>query len=244
MSEPTKTKKTARSKRPNRIDYYLGAAIAIAARAECQGLHVGCVIVGTGNRVLSTGYNGAPEGFGNCSDGGVCPRCDKREAWGSGEGYDKCICVHAEMNAISAAARFGMPLDGATAYVTHQPCFTCAKELIQAGITRAYYAIARPVGDRNPLETSEQDRVKDIELKRTEARLLGELRAVQIKSSSCALDGINNAITQFKTERKESEDAAKDALSKIEKHLAKDEVANNGSRSNGVPTKRSGAAKT
>ncbi len=169
MCEPTKG--TATSERPNRIDYYLGAAIAIAARAECKGQHVGCVIVGTGNRVLSTGYNGAPEGFGNCGDGDVCPRCDWREAWGRGEGYDKCICVHAEMNAISAAARFGMPIDGATAYVTHQPCFTCAKELIQAGITRVYYAIPLPVGECNPTDKSGDVRAKDIKLKPTEARL-------------------------------------------------------------------------
>lgn len=232
------------SERPNRIDYYLGAAIASAARAECKGQHVGCVIVGAGNRVLSTGYNGAPEGFGNCSDGNVCPRCDKREAWGSGEGYDKCICVHAEMNAISAAARFGMALDGATAYVTHQPCFTCAKELIQAGIARVYYAIALPVGERNPTDKSEDVRDKDIELKRTEARLLGVLRAVHVKNSDSALDGLNTAIEKFKEERTASEKRAKDAPARTAEHSDKDGATTNGVHSNGAPPKRSNAAKT
>lgn len=42
------------SNRPALDDYYLGVAIAIAARAECKGQHVGAVIVGDGNRILST----------------------------------------------------------------------------------------------------------------------------------------------------------------------------------------------
>jgi dCMP deaminase len=178
--------------RPTRIQYYLGQAIAVAARAECQGQHVGAVIVGSGNRVLSTGYNGAPEGWGNCSDGDVCPRCDRREHFGSGNAYDKCICVHAEMNAISAAARYGVALDGATVYVTHQPCFTCAKEMIQAGISSVYYGIALPVAAPSGPD--------DVDLRQTEARLLGQLRAVHVETCSAALAGLRQAEDRFKSE--------------------------------------------
>jgi dCMP deaminase len=184
------------SNRPDRTNYYLGLAIAISAKAECQGQHVGAVLVGAGNRVLSTGYNGAPEGWGNCSDGGVCPRCDRREHFGPGDAYDKCICVHAEMNAISAAARFSVALDGATAYVTHQPCFTCAKEMIQAGIDGVYYAIALPVVPKGP---------DKLGLRETETRLLGQLRAVHVTSLTGAMEGLNRARQQFK---KELDDAA------------------------------------
>ena len=179
--------------RPNRLPYYLGLAIAVSARAECQGQHVGAVIVGSGNRVLSTGYNGAPEGWGNCSDGGVCLRCDRREWFGPGNAYDKCICVHAEMNAISAAARYGMALDGATVYVTHQPCFTCAKEMIQAGIKSVYYAIALPVPSPDPNDPNEPD------LRPTETRLLGQLRAVHV-TSEYPIRGLNRGIGQFRSE--------------------------------------------
>jgi|GEM_PF-2439681 Deoxycytidylate deaminase len=219
------------SERPNRIDYYLGEAIAIAARAECAGQHVGAVIVGSGNRVLSTGYNGAPEGWGNCSDGGVCPRCDLRAQYGSGNAYDKCICVHAEMNAIAAAARYGMALDGATAYVTHQPCFTCAKELVQAGIATVYYGIALPVGEAVPAGRSEERRAEDLYLKRTEARLLGELRAVHVKNSEGAVRGLRRAMKLFAEERHDSVTRAQAAREAIDSVIALEKAAANGATS-------------
>lgn len=163
--------------RPDLVHYYLGLAVGVSSRAECVGLKVGAVLV-RGNRVVSTGYNGAPEGFGNCSDGGVCPRCDERETFGSGNGYDKCICVHAEMNAIAAAARFGMAIEGATAYVTHQPCITCAKELIQAGVRRVYFGHELPVGDK----------VKKLDtlVKATHQRLMGQLEAIHVDPAAVA----------------------------------------------------------
>ena len=43
---------------------------------------------------------------------------------------------HAEINAICQAARHGMALEGATAYVTNLPCTSCAKALIAVGICR------------------------------------------------------------------------------------------------------------
>lgn len=48
--------------------------------------------------------------------------------------------LHAEQNAIIQAALHGVSISGATAYVTHHPCLTCAKMLINAGITRVVYA--------------------------------------------------------------------------------------------------------
>lgn len=182
--------------RPEKIDYYLGQAIAIAARAECTGQRVGAVIVGEGNRILSTGYNGTPDDVPNCKPGGVCHRCnDSSPFGGTGNGYDKCICVHAEMNAIATAARYGIALDGATAYVTHQPCLTCSKELIQAGIRRAYYAIelAPPVdgaGQPSPELRAVQDRLT-VALNATHVPDAGE-RAAQ---------GIEQAVANFKSQR-------------------------------------------
>ncbi len=115
--------------RPNLDDYYLGIAVAVSARAECTGLKVGAVLV-RDNRVVSTGYNGTPEGWPNCSTGS-CVRCKDSSLYGgTGNGYDKCICVHAEMNAIVAAARKGTALEGASAYVTHQPCITAVRYCI------------------------------------------------------------------------------------------------------------------
>jgi len=88
------------------------------------------------NTIISAGYNGTPMGVRNCSDGG-CPRCGSNAA--PGEGYDTCICVHAEQNAIVLAARHGNSTKGGTLYTTLRPCFGCAKEAIQAGIGAMVY---------------------------------------------------------------------------------------------------------
>ncbi len=50
-----------------------------------------------------------------------------------------CICVHAEQNALISAARFGNAVEGASIYTTTQPCFGCAKELLQAKIQAVHY---------------------------------------------------------------------------------------------------------
>jgi dCMP deaminase len=179
-------------KRPDLDDYYLGVAIAVAARAECTGQHVGAVIVGGRNRILSTGYNGTPDGFLNCTEGG-CPRCvDSAPYGGSGNGYDKCVCVHAEMNAIASAARHGVSLDRATAYVTHQPCITCGKELAQVGIVRVRYAIelAPPVA-KGMRQTAE--------VQALHSRLLVAIRAKRMPGGA-ACTALGAAIHTFRKE--------------------------------------------
>jgi dCMP deaminase len=117
---------------PDFPEYYMSIAFAVRKRANCKGFKVGAVLV-VKNRVVSTGYNGVPEGMTNCLDGG-CDRCGQPEKYQSGVGYDVCICVHAEENALLSAARFGMAVDRATIYTTVKPCFGCMKELHQAGV--------------------------------------------------------------------------------------------------------------
>lgn len=112
-------------------------AVAVRRRADCLGSRVGAVLVYQ-DRIISTGYNGTPAGMRNCSEGG-CERCGDRERWESGRGYDVCICVHAEQNALLTAARFGIPVEGADLYTTTRPCFGCMKELLQAGIGQVLY---------------------------------------------------------------------------------------------------------
>jgi dCMP deaminase len=41
-------------------------------------------------------------------------------------------------------ALYGVSLEGATAYCTHQPCINCAKLLISAGVVRIVYDAAYP----------------------------------------------------------------------------------------------------
>lgn len=127
----------AMSARPEPDAYFMRIALAVRSRANCTGRRVGAVIVRDG-RILSTGYNGTPSKMRNCEEGG-CRRCAHPEAYASGEGYDVCICVHAEQNALLAAARFGVAVAGCTMYTTLQPCFGCLKELLQADVREVCY---------------------------------------------------------------------------------------------------------
>ena len=123
--------------RPNWDNYLMKISLAVRNRANCVGSKVGCLIA-VQERIISTGYNGTPIGTVNCDQGG-CDRCNERELYGSGMGYDVCVCVHAEQNAILAAAKFGIPVDGTTIYTTMQPCFGCLKEALQAGVSTIKY---------------------------------------------------------------------------------------------------------
>jgi len=123
--------------RPNMDEYLMGIAMAVRARANCTGNRVGAVIAQDA-RIVSTGYNGTPRHMPNYDEGG-CLRCANRDAFPSGTGYDLCICVHAEQNALLGAARFGIAVEGSTMYTTMQPCFGCIKEALQAGVARIFY---------------------------------------------------------------------------------------------------------
>lgn len=109
-------------------EYFLGIARVVATRATCDRKHVGAVIV-RDRYIVATGYNGSAKGAPHCDDaghdmqGGSCVRT-----------------VHAEINAISQAARHGARLEGCTIYVTCTPCSKCLKVLANAGIVRIVYA--------------------------------------------------------------------------------------------------------
>lgn len=147
--------------RPDMHRYFMGIALAVRARADCTGNRVGAVVV-VDRRIVSTGYNGTPSHMTNCSDGG-CHRCANRDQYPSGVGYDLCICVHAEQNAILAAARFGIAIQGSSVYTTMRPCFGCTKEMLQAGVRSVYYLHdwAHPDPDRQAQYALLQSRFED-----------------------------------------------------------------------------------
>jgi dCMP deaminase len=160
-------------KPPDSDDYYLGIALAVRRKANCTGNRVGAIIV-KNNRVIATGYNGVPEGMKNCLNGG-CLRCTNPDGkFPSGTAYDLCICVHAEQNALLAAARFGIAVEGAHMYTSMQPCFGCAKELLQARITKVSYIHAWVPTDIDP----KMDKAKKAEYE----KLLAKLHVEHLKS--------------------------------------------------------------
>ena len=115
--------------------YFMRLACEAASRSTCLRRKVGAVLVRE-NRVLATGYNGAPSGLPHCEELG-CLRDILRVP--SGERQELCRALHAEQNALIQAAIYGVSVEGATLYCTHRPCATCAKMLINAGIKRIVY---------------------------------------------------------------------------------------------------------
>lgn len=114
-----------------RIDwdtYFMAEAIISSSRSPCHRLHVGCVLV-RDKRVISMGYNGFLPGEEHKSV--VRRDCD-------GKDHEQAT-VHAEQNAICHAAKNGITLDGAIAYINYYPCLNCAKLLASSGIKRIYY---------------------------------------------------------------------------------------------------------
>jgi len=124
--------------RPDWDTYFMLQAEIAKLRSNCLTRHIGAVIV-KNNRQIATGYNGTPPGIKNCFEGG-CPRCMARVKGEikSGEGLDRCMCTHAEANAIMQCALFGNAgsTRGATLYSTFAPCIECSKMAITVGIMR------------------------------------------------------------------------------------------------------------
>jgi dCMP deaminase len=106
---------------------YLEIARATSKLSKDQSSKVGALILGTSQEVLSLGYNGAPRGCAADEDERATTRPEKY-FWFS----------HAELNAITNAARVGTALEGGVLVVTHPPCIDCARAIVQAGIREVY----------------------------------------------------------------------------------------------------------
>ena len=111
---------------------FLNIAKELSFASKCVSKQVGAVIVKDG-RILSTGYNGTPAGYINCSEHWKDEYTKDHHEW------SKTYEIHAEMNAIIWAARKGISIEGATIYVTLEPCSECSKNLIASGIKRIVY---------------------------------------------------------------------------------------------------------
>lgn len=112
---------------------FINIAFELSTASKCVSKQVGAVIVKDG-RVLSTGYNGTPAGFTNCCDYWDGEYTSEHHEW------SKTYEIHAEMNAIIWAARKGISIEGASIFVTLEPCSECSKNLIASGIKRIVYA--------------------------------------------------------------------------------------------------------
>jgi dCMP deaminase len=104
---------------------FMKLALEVASWSKDPSTQVGCVLV-RNKKVLSTGYNGLPKNLSDSLD--ILHDREKK--------YE--LTVHAEVNAVTTAALHGISTEGATAYVTFNPCSRCAAVLINAGVTSVY----------------------------------------------------------------------------------------------------------
>jgi len=132
-------------RRPSKEEYYLSIAKEVALRGTCLRRNFGAVIINN-DQIISTGYTGAPRGTQNCIDVGHCYR--EQHNVPSGERYELCRSVHAEMNSVIHAARSEMV--GGSLFLTGieaktgelvedaEPCKLCKRVIINAGIKYVY----------------------------------------------------------------------------------------------------------
>lgn len=119
---------------------YLEITLATSKLSKDKSTQVGAIILGPAHEVRSLGYNGAPRGCAaddeSADESHVGSRALRPEKyfWFS----------HAELNAITNAARAGTPLDGGTLLVTHPPCMDCARAIVQSGIKEVFCLYPSP----------------------------------------------------------------------------------------------------
>jgi dCMP deaminase len=110
-------------------EYFMGVSLLAADRSKDPSTQVGACIVSDDNRILSTGYNGFPQG---CSD--------DEFPWNRDHSLGETkynFVVHAELNAILNAG--GKSLVGSRIFVSLFPCHECAKAIIQSGVKEVVY---------------------------------------------------------------------------------------------------------
>jgi dCMP deaminase len=122
-------------------EHYLHLAEEVSKASKCLRSHFGTVIV-KNDMIIGVGYNGPARGVPHCNP---CRRADCP----SGQGYEKCNAVHAEVNGIiQAGGRQGCL--GAVMYINSHnkkmdgtlynkgmgyfPCDNCARLIVNSGM--------------------------------------------------------------------------------------------------------------
>jgi len=103
---------------------FLKVASEVASWSKDPSSKIGAVLVDNRNRIVSVGYNGFPD------------KIEDKPEWLEDRPTKYSMIIHAEMNAVLNAGR---SVDGCRLYVTACPCSSCAKLVVQAGITEVHY---------------------------------------------------------------------------------------------------------
>lgn len=114
--------------------YFLDVALRTAEESNCTELKVGVVLV-KDKRICSVGYNGTAAGYINCDealDKGLYEKENHHD-------WSKDNEIHAELNCLLFAAKYGISTKDCILYVSYEPCDNCLKHIIQAGIKEVVY---------------------------------------------------------------------------------------------------------
>lgn len=125
-------------KRADSHQTFLEIARIVAKRSPDSQTQHGCVLV-KNNRVIATGYNGWNAGSNDDIIPDVRPHKYK-------------FVIHAELNALLNAAKEGVSVDGAVAYITGPSCPECSKALIQCNIKTWYIGKNMHSSANDPVE--------------------------------------------------------------------------------------------
>ena len=126
---------------PRWINYFMEMAHHAASISKDPSTAVGAVAVDSDKNAIATGFNGLPRGVADIPERMERPA---KYLWTS----------HAEENLVATAARAGRSLSGARVFVTHYPCATCARLLIQAGVSELFVGDGKTSMPNEQFETS------------------------------------------------------------------------------------------
>lgn len=123
--------RTESDHRPSADFVWRNVAAQIAERSTCpDGARHGCVLVKDGY-MIAAGYGSPARGVDPCAE---CWLRKKKRETGEKD-WSVCPSVHAEVNVIATAARLGVSVEGAVAYITkNRPCDPCYRVLVNAGV--------------------------------------------------------------------------------------------------------------
>lgn len=120
----------------------------VSENSTCCSRNVGAVVVDKAGKIIGYGSNGICDKISTCKDKGECYR--RRSGFKSGEGLEQCPGEHAESKALLMCAKFGMPTNGGTVYISIPPCERCVIKMYEAGIKKVKVLGDYPSQVKNP----------------------------------------------------------------------------------------------
>lgn len=118
--------------RPAWDTWFITLCCVVAQRSLDPATKHGCVVIDADRTILSLGYNGPPRGVADADIPLTRPAKYK-------------FMSHAEVNAITNAARSGVSLKGSTFYITGMPCQDCFRHILNVGARRIIYGVVGSV---------------------------------------------------------------------------------------------------